>query len=134
METRARSRAALTSRSKALQEQPQTIPSCSPNDKAVYTLKYELGLPNRTCSSILSDISQAVNWSENTGESSGEDSSRRTARREALVSGLADRLYEEYISGPGFGERISFERSELYSLASIFSEWLAFAVSDRGRC
>ncbi|KAF8444390.1 hypothetical protein BGX38DRAFT_1271606 [Terfezia claveryi] len=110
METRARSRAALAGPSKALQEEPQTVLRSNSNDKAVYTLKYELGLPNRACSSILNDISQGVNWSENTGESSGEDSSGRTARREALASALADRLYGEYISDTELEERISFER------------------------
>jgi len=118
METRARSRAALASRSKASQEK-QLSPN--PNDKAMYTLKYELGLPDRACSSILNDILQRVSWSEGTGDSSGEDSLGRTARREALASALADRLYGEYISDTEFEELVSFERSELCSLARMAS-------------
>ncbi|KAF8424332.1 hypothetical protein EV426DRAFT_94259 [Tirmania nivea] len=110
METRARSRAALVGPSKAAQERPHTELNSNPDVKAVCTLEYELGLPNRTCSYILNDISQGVQWSENTGESSGEGSLGRTARREALASALADRLYGEYISDTEFEERISFER------------------------
>ena len=116
--------AALAIRTKALQEQLQTVPSY---DISVHALKYGLELPDRTCSSILNDISQSVNWSENTGESSGEGSSGRAARREALASLMADRLYGEHISNTEFEKRISFKRSELYSLAGSFVEWLACA-------